>query len=92
MKAGAESILLASSHNFRRLFSRRYGECNRFHRYQNSGEWQVAGSEINSRVQQSHLDRYADDPLWDRGSFVEPREAILVLWQHLAIKVTFGDR
>jgi len=48
----------------------------------------VAGSEINNRVQLSRMDRHADD----RGSYVEPREVILVLWQHLAIKETFGDR
>ena len=52
----------------------------------------MAGSEISSRVQLSHLDRHADDPLWDRGSYVELFEAVLVLWQHLAIKETFGDR
>ena len=46
----------------------------------------MAGSEISSTVQLSHLDRHSDDPLWDRGSYLEPREAILVLWQHLAIK------
>jgi len=46
----------------------------------------VAGSEINSTMQLSHVDRHADDLAWDRGSYLEPREAILVLWQHLAIK------
>jgi hypothetical protein len=92
MKAGAEINFIGIVSNFRLLFSRKYGDCDTFHRYQNSDKWQVADSEINSRVQLSHLDRHADDPLWDKGSFVEPREAILVLWQHLAIKETFGDR
>ena len=52
----------------------------------------MAGFEINSRVQLSHLDRHADDPLWDRGSYLESRETVLVLWQHLAIKETFSNR
>jgi hypothetical protein len=44
MKAGAEINFIGIVSNFRLLFSRRYGDCDTFHRYQNSDKWQVADS------------------------------------------------